>query len=122
MAYTITPSPDNKYIFIKVVGNITRQSAMVHNIESHTLGKQLGINKFLVDLTESRNTESVIDNYKFAYEDMATPEIDPSARVATVINPNDTSHDFVITAMMNSGLNLGVFNDVEKAKQFLLER
>lgn len=118
MPYTIIPHKD--YIFIKVIGNITRKSAMQHNIESHALGKKLGINKFLVDLTESRNTESVIDNYKFAYEDMTTPEIDPSARVATVISPDDTSHEFVITAMMNAGLNIGVFHDVEKAKEFLL--
>ncbi len=119
MAYTITPSPDKAYIFVKVVGNVTRESAMEHNIKAHSLGKKLGINKFLVDMTESRNADSVIDNYKFAYEDMTTPDIDPSARVACVIRPDDTSHDFVVTAMLNAGLNVATFNDVESAKKFL---
>ena len=119
MSYTITPSPDKTYIFIKVTGNITRASAMEHNVKAHTLGKKLGINKFLMDMTESRNTDSVIDNYKFAYEDMTTPDIDPAARVATVISPDDSSHDFVVTAMMNAGLNVALFNDIESAKKFL---
>ena len=98
---------------------MTRESAMEQIIKAHSLGKKLGINKFLVDMTESRNTESVIDNYKFAYEDMTTSDIDPSARVATVISPDDNSHDFVVTAMMNAGLNIALFNDIESAKKFL---
>lgn len=120
MSYTITPSSDRTYIFLKVVGEITRESAMEQNIKAHALGKKLGINKFLVDMTESRNTDSVIDNYKFAYDDMTTPDIDPSARVAAVISPDDNSHDFVVTAMMNSGLNIAMFNDIESAKKFLM--
>ena len=119
MAYTITLSSDKTYIMLKVVGETTRESAMEQNIKAHALAKKLGINKFLVDMTESRNTDSVIDNYKFAYEDMTTPDIDPSARVAAIISPDDNSHDFVITAMMNSGLNVALFNDIESAKKFL---
>ena len=119
LTYTITPSPDNAYISIKVTGDITRDSAMEHNIKANILGKKLGINKYLMDLTEARNTESIIDNYKFAYEDMTAPDIDPSARVAVLVSPDDNSHNFVMTAMMNAGLNVALFNDMESAKKFL---
>jgi hypothetical protein len=120
LTYTITPSPDKTYITIKVTGNITRESAMEHNIKAHALGKNLGINRFLMDMTEARNNESIINNYKFAYEDMTTPDIDPAARVAVVISPGDTSHDFAITANINAGFNVTVFNDIEKAKEYLM--
>jgi len=121
MSYTITPSPDKTYILIKTVGDITAEIAMQQNLEAHALGKKLGIHKYLLDATESKNIDTVISNYKFAYEDMTTPEIDPSAKVAVIINPGDTSHDFVLTAVTNAGFNVVAFNDMESAKAFLME-
>ncbi|MBW1985270.1 MAG: hypothetical protein JRI53_11180, partial [Deltaproteobacteria bacterium] len=74
MNYTITPSKDGKYIILKIQGEINRQSAMKQNLEAHTLGGKLGINRYLVDVTESRNTDSVMESYDFAYEDMKNTE------------------------------------------------
>ena len=122
MGYTITPSADGKYIVLKVTGDMTRRLTMDQNLESHAMGKRLGINRYLVDVTESRNVESVIDNYRFAYEDMRqAADIDKSARVAVLVSPDDHSHDFVETAARNAGLNVTLFTDRELAVRHLLE-
>lgn len=120
MDYTVTQSTDGTFIVLKVIGDITRKIALQLNIEAHALGRQLKINRYLVDVTESRNTDTVLENYEFSYSDMRKTEaIDKCARVATLVSANDDSHDFVMTTARNAGLNVRLFNDMEQAKQFL---
>ena len=120
MNYTINPSKDGKYIILKIQGEINRQSAMNQNLEAHALGKKLGINRYLVDVTEARNTDSVVESYDFAYKDMKNTEgIDLSACVAVLTSPGDNSHDFIETVAKNSGLNVEIFTDFDLAMQFL---
>ncbi|HUL45270.1 MAG TPA: hypothetical protein VLY03_13030, partial [Bacteroidota bacterium] len=78
---------------------------MEHNLEAHALGKSLGIRNYLVDLTESRNTDTVANNFGFANEDMRGNGIDRSARAAILVDPSDRSHDFVVLASQNAGIN-----------------
>lgn len=120
MEYSITPSEDGKYIILKVKGEMTRAAAMKVNREVHTLGKKLGVNRYLEDVTEARNVESTLDGYKFAYEDMKqAPEVDRFARVALLVSPNDHSHDFIETVSRNTGLNVKIFRAREEAVQHL---
>ena len=122
MLYTIEPSNDGKYIVLKVVGDYTRQIALKNNLEAHATGKELGVNQYLVDMTESRNVETVTENYNFAYKDMInTPGIDQKARVAILVSPGDRSHDFVETVTKNVGLNVKLFTERELAIQHLLK-
>ena len=121
MEHSISLSSDGRYILLKVKGDITRELAMKFNIESHAIGRDHGINKYLVDMTESRNVDSVTDNYDFAYKDMReTPEVDRSARVALLVSPNDHSHDFVETVAKNTGLDVTIFRDRTQAVSHLL--
>jgi hypothetical protein len=122
MNYTITPSADEKFIIIKVRGDINRHSAMQMNLETHELGRRLRIRRYLVDLTESRNTDTILNTYEFAYSDMRKTEgIDVGARVAMLVSPADHSHDFVETTLYNAGLNSRLFTDPEEAVRFLLD-
>lgn len=121
MSYTIEPSSDHKYIVIKTVGDITGTITMEQDIEANKLGAKLGINRYLVDFTEARNVDSIIANYKYAYEDLKqTKGIDLNARVAVLASPNDHSHDFVETVLRNAGLDLKLFRDKEQAIKFLI--
>jgi hypothetical protein len=121
-SYTITPATDGPYIILEVTGNINRQLAMQQNIEAHALGKQLRLNRYLVDVTEARNTDSVADSYDFAYKDMSdTPQIDRAARVATLVRPGDSSHDFIEIVAKNAGLDVTLFSDRELAVRHLLQ-
>lgn len=122
MSYTITPSDDGTYIILTVKGEINRKKAMRQNLEAHALGRQLGINRYLVDITQARNTETVKNNYDFAYTDMHRTEgLDMLARVAALISPGDHSHDFFETVARNSGLNFTLFTDPDKARQHLMQ-
>ncbi len=76
MSYTLSTSKDGKYIILKIVGDIDSNTAMKYNIEAHALGKKLGISRYFVDMRKSRNVQSVVNNYSFAYEEMKTPLID----------------------------------------------
>jgi hypothetical protein len=123
MASQLSLSDDSSYIILEVTGDINRQNAMQYNLEAHKMGREQGIRKYLVDLTNARNTETVLNNYQFAYADMKHTEgIDISAIVATVVNPEDHSHDFIETAFKNSGLNLTLFRDKQKAIDYLNSR
>jgi hypothetical protein len=122
MKYTIRPSKDGKYIILKIVGEINSQSAMNQNLEAHAMGRELGINRYLVDVTEARNTDSAADSFNFANKDMKETEgIDVYARVATLVSPEDHSHDFIETVTRNSGLFVKIFTDPDLARQFLTE-
>lgn len=121
MEYTITPSSDGLFIILKVKGDITRGGALKMNLEAHSLGRRLRISRYLVDATEARNVEMPSGNYQFAYSDMQNKEvIDQDAVVATVVSPDDHSHDFVETVARNAGLYMRLFTDFLEAKRFLM--
>jgi hypothetical protein len=119
-ACSIAPSHDRTYIILRVAGDYTRQRALAHTIEAHRLGRALGINRYLVDMTESRNAESVLANYEFARQEIwDAPEIDKTALVAIVVSPDDHSHDFVETVARNAGLLVRIFRDRALAERHL---
>ena len=70
MNYSLAPSEDGKYIILTVRGEINRKIALQRNLEAHALGRKLGVNRYLVDVTAAKNTDTVKDSYDFAYTDM----------------------------------------------------
>ena len=122
MKYEIKPSSDRQYIILTVKGEINRNTAMQQNIEAHKLGAKLNINRYLVDVTEARNTDTAIDSHQFAYKDMRNSEdVDMTARVALLVSPGDHSHNFIETVAKNAGLNVTIFTDLEVAEAYLGE-
>ena len=91
-----------------------------YNLQAHALGKKLGINRYLVDVTEARNVDNTFEKYNFAYKDMKQePAIDKAARVAILVSPGDHSHDFIETVTRNIGLDVTLFTDRQKAIEYL---
>ena len=122
MSYKIYLSDDKKYIVLQHWGEINGELAMKRVLEAHTIGTELGIMRYLVDLTEARNVDSVAKSYQYAYEDMKTPpEISLKARVAMLVSPEDHTHDFVETVMKNAGHNVMLFRNRELAIKHLLD-
>ena len=122
MDYTITPSNDGMFIILKVKGNITRRSAMQMNLEAHALGRHMQVRRYFVDVTEAKNTDEPLEDYEFAHSDMRQTEgIDKQALVATLISPNDHSHDFMETVSKNAGLHVKLFTDPAEAKRYLMQ-
>lgn len=120
MSYSLSPSNDNKYITLKVVGNLSRQAALQYNLEAHALGAKLGINRYLLDFTECRNTDTVMRNYTFVYTDMQNPGIDKQAQIAMLVSLGDHSHDFIEALFRNAGMDAALFHDREVAVRRLV--
>jgi|WetSurMetagenome_2_1015567.scaffolds.fasta_scaffold97637_2 hypothetical protein len=120
MPHKIYISDDSSYVILEQSGKITRKHQLQCNIEAHKVGKEHQIKKYLVDHIHARNVESNIENYQFTYEDVRDAnEIDRTAVVAILVDPNDHSHDFFETLAQNSGLNVTLFRDKAKAIEFL---
>ena len=119
MPQTLTPSDDGAFIIQKITGPIDRLSAMRYNLEAHELGRELGINRFLSDVTESTNSEGETEDFRFANQDMKHEGIDRRARIAFLVAPDDHSHDFIETVTVNAGFNVKLFRNREDAEAFL---
>jgi hypothetical protein len=118
--FTVEVSEDKRYIKVVVKGAIDRKTGAEMVSHVHTLGRENGIDKFLLDLTESLNDDSIFDQYQFAYVDApAADGFNRFAKVAVLIAPNDHSHDFIETAMRNTGFNIRLFHNQEQAMAFL---
>jgi hypothetical protein len=123
MTYEITVDESQQYIILTTHGELTNEKAMKQNLEAHALGKKLGIDRFLVDLTDSTYNGTIIGHYQFAYEEMkAEPVIDVTAKVAAVVSPEDHSHDFFETVARNSGMDFTLFRNREQAIRHLLRK
>jgi heme oxygenase len=120
MPHRIYLSDDSTYVILEQSGKVARKLQLKYNIEAHKIGKEHHIKKYLMDVIHARNTESNIENYQFTYEDLRRAnEIDKTAIVALVVDPEDHSHDFIETLSINSGLNVTLFRDKAKAIEFL---
>lgn len=122
MGYKITPSKCGNYITLTIIGEINRQSTIEQNIELHALGKKLDIKKFLIDVRQARNTDSIINNYESINKDFKKKEeIDRSAIVAVLVSADDHSHDFIETLAKNAGLLVKLFTGHDLAIEYLLQ-
>lgn len=119
MRYEISLSDDKTFLVQKMWGDITCAEALKCAEECHSMGKQLGINCFLVDATEARNVEDTIENYDFAYRDLDSARIDKRARVALLTKQDDRSHDFIETVCRNAGHDVTIFTQRELAERYL---
>jgi hypothetical protein len=120
MKYTISPAKDGDHIQIVLHDVMNRQTGIKVVQDSHALGDLLGIDKFLMDLTNAVNDDSTIDQFNFAHVDMPTTDgLNQYAKVAVLVNPDDHSHDFMETVLRNAGVNIRLFHDREEALAFL---
>lgn len=120
LTYSIQIAENRKYIEIILEGHITRADAMKYVVESHKIAAKEGISKFLLNALNARNTESVGNNYDFAYKDLKEEKnLLRGARIAMLVEENDHSHDFVETVAINSGENVRMFRDRADALKFL---
>ena len=121
MHYSIEILKEQKMIQLTVHGELTKDNALLMNQEAHQVGRENGISKYLVDVTDARNVESVANNYQLAYKDMKHETYDRHAKVAFLVHPEDHSHDFVEMVFFNSGFNVKLFKEKDHALSFLAE-
>ena len=116
MSYTISVSEDRKYIITISIGKLDNEIARQQNMEAQALGKQMGIDRFFVDMVESRYEGGPIAHYEFANSRKLSPDqYNRYARVAILVQEDDHSHDFVETVSRNAGFDITIFRDREEA-------
>ena len=119
MNYTITTSDNGKYLICQVSGEITVDLAREFTKELNRLSRTLNIKRFLNDVREATNALSTLQNYNFAYKDMAEMNLQREACSAILVGPADKSHDFVGTVTQNAGYNVRIFHDEGSAIAWL---
>lgn len=122
MTHNISISEDGRYVILKAAGTVSRLQVIEYFIEAHSFGKQHGLNHYLVDFTECRNTDTVLRNYLLAYQDMKDPRIDQTARTSLLVSIYDRSHDFLETLLRNAGNDVTLFHERELAIWHLFKR
>lgn len=112
--------PDStNYILVTVKGPINRERGK--SIARH-VNKALAENhrqNQLFDLRDCKNDDKVANNFYFANEDSKEIELVTDSLVAYLVANSDYSHDFVATAMRNSGFNVKVFRNEQEAINWL---
>ncbi|MBL8062215.1 MAG: hypothetical protein JNK32_04300 [Anaerolineales bacterium] len=106
---------------MKIIGEIDSADMFKYNLEAHALARSVCVRRFLLNLIEARNVNSVIDDYDFAYKNIGpSPEFLHGIRVALLVSPDDHSHDFINILFKNTGETIDLFVDQEEAVSFLL--
>lgn len=120
MAYTIGVSPDGAFLVITVFGSLTAEEASKYTAEATTVGTRLGIDRVLVDVTGAVNSDVTEDSYDFAHRRL--PQLSAHGavpRVATLVSPDDHSHDFIVLTSQNAGFNVTLFRNRKAAEEHL---
>ena len=121
MTKEIKVSDNGKYIIVRVNEDMTRTLAESLGLEAMHLGIKKNLSKFLYDLRNSRNKETINTNYIFANQDLKRLNPNPANKIAMLTSPNDKSHDFIETVLRNAGYNVKLFIVEEEAIIWLEE-
>ena len=112
-------SEDGRYVIAVGRGDTTRAIAAEATQAAVEFGLKAGIQRFLIDLTESRNVEPPLESVQFARED--APQVSSEHCFAILVDPSDHSHDFQVAIGRAQGFNVALFTDREKAIEHLME-
>ena len=119
MNYKISIPSSGQYVLCKVHEVVTVELSRQFIIDTHRLGCERNIMRFLFDVRGHQNIEEPHKIYKFTHEDMGVLKLDKTARVAILVSPDDRSHDFVETVNLNAGHNIKVFREKKDAISWL---
>lgn len=120
MSYKIIFPDKGDYIIMEVHGEMDRALGLHIAEQAQVLGDEQNIRNFLVDVTNAVNVDSILDQYRFANEDLIrSDELNHYSKIAVLASPDDHSHDFVETVVRNVGINFKLFRSRDQALSFL---
>jgi len=120
MDYEISLADDKSIVVVRVKKSLPTQIALIFTKEAIELSNKHNTDKHLIDLRGIRNTWSVFETYQFAQEikKYGRKRLD---KVALVIDPEDETHAFLETALVNQNYNNRLFRNYEEAVVWLTE-
>lgn len=120
LGYQITLADDGSYLRNTVFVDVTNELVEKFNKEMIRLKDETGITRHLVDVTRVRSAQSATDMYMLTYERLAVLPLVKTFKIAIVTHPDDSSHDFIETLLVNSGIEGKIFKDEDAALAWLL--
>ena len=121
MGHEISIAGSGVYLICRVTEPITMDVARAFTAALDAASRAHGIKRFLVDVRAAPNVASVLQNYRFANVDMSEMALQRDVRSATLVAPDDHSHDFVETVSQNAGYGVRLFRDEAAAVAWLEE-
>jgi hypothetical protein len=120
MDYEISLSEDKSTVVVRVKKSLSTQIALIFTKEAIELGDKHNTDKHLIDLRGIRNTWSVFETYQFAQEikKYGRQRLD---KVALLIDPEDETHSFLETTLLNQNYNNRLFRNYDEAVAWLME-
>ncbi|MFC1884180.1 hypothetical protein ACFL2O_05360 [Thermodesulfobacteriota bacterium] len=119
MSYKIEMSESGKFYHVLIEREVSVELARKFTAKIREKSLETGIRRFLFDVRNARNISSVSDNYFFAYEDSSELDLDRTARVAILTEPEDDSHDFAVVALKNAGHLAKLFRDESSSIEWM---
>jgi len=119
MDYMISLDENLGCIFIKFFNAMTSEVSIRCGAEIVPLSEKKHVKRFLFDVREAPNTQTDVQNYNFATEEISDFSFPHDSRSAFLVNPDDTSHDFITTLFLNAGYRVRSFTDEEAAISWL---
>ena len=119
MEFKISISENGKYLIVEVFEVITGELERKFIKEGLKEAKAHNIKNIFVDVSRAPNTASVLENYKFAYDETERLGHPKDAKIAVLVSPDDHSHDFIETLFKNAGYNCNIFRDKNSAIEWL---
>lgn len=117
--YMISIAENRNYIIIRYLVPMSTNVALTSGPELRQLSDENDIKRFLFDMRESPNIQSVTYNYQFAYQKIQTFDFPRNSLSAFLIQPLDNSHDFITTAFENAGYTVAKFVTEDEAIKWL---
>lgn len=121
MDYDVSLAGSGRYILIRVRVPMTSAVGVQCGADAVRLGSENQVDRFLFDLRDSPNVQSVVDNYEFAHKEITNFGFPMTSRSAFLVRPDDQSHDFINTAFYNAGYVTRMFIDDAEAIAWLEE-
>lgn len=117
--FLISIAESRNYVIIKYLVPMTTELALKSGPELQRIANDNDIKRYLFDMRESLNIQSVTDNYFYANQDIQTFDFPRDSRSAFLIEPSDHSHDFITTAFKNAGYLVDKFITEDEAVKWL---
>ncbi|MBN2038943.1 MAG: hypothetical protein JW864_02810 [Spirochaetes bacterium] len=119
MNYEIMIPESKKFILCRIKKPVTIDFSREFMLETEQAGIRHNISHFLFDARNCRNVEKIHKTYRFIHEEMNELGLRRSSRVAILVSTDDDSHDFVEVVCKNTGYNVKLFTDQNKAVRWL---
>jgi len=121
MSYEVKVSEDEVFVWQIPHEDMTMQLACEIGHKAVHLARAENINNFLVDVRGIKNIDEPSVSYDFAYNEASKVGYQRTDLIAIVIDPDDTSHNFIETVSLNAGYCVKMFTRIQAAMEWLHE-